>query len=658
MIIGVDYYPEHWGKELWVPDADLMQKTGVKLVRMAEFAWSRLEPREGEYAFGWLDEIIGIFKERGIKVILGTPTNCPPRWLVEKYPDAVPVGRDGRVSPIGIRGHRCYNHPGFLRRAGEIIERMTKRYAREETVVAWQIDNELEANFCFCRRCTEKYRAWLKKKYGDLDTINRLYGNEVWSGEYSSWEQIDPPLGTYPAAWLNPAYMLDFNRFASDDMIAYVDFQADIIRRNCPGAKITTNVWFCENMPDFYKTFAGLDFVSFDNYPPTKLPEDAGQFYSHAFHLDLMRGVKRQGFCVMEELSGGPGCWSPMVRTPYPGMLSGYSLQAFAHGADAVVHFRWRTAVSGAEMYWHGLIDHSNVPGRRFAEFEKLAGAAEGLEVFEGTQIRAEVAILYSADNEYAFKIQPQTNGMYYLEQPKLFHEALMKYGLNIDIVGEREVLSGYKLVIAPQMYVTDPEVVEKLYSFVEKGGTVVFTNRSGVKDAYNNCIMEPLPAAYRGLTGCRVLEYDPVGYDSVLVKFSDGNVYRAKQWCDILKPEGEETRVLASYESEFYKGSAAITENRYGSGTVYYVGTVGEREMYVHLLRGILQKCGVEYIEGLPDHIEITTRTGEDAAARFIFNNTGETQQFVLDGREVCLQPFEMQVERSDVENAENTEA
>ncbi|MDE7325148.1 MAG: beta-galactosidase [Lachnospiraceae bacterium] len=650
MIIGVDYYPEHWGKEFWIPDADLMRKTGVGIVRMAEFAWSRLSPKEGVYTFEWLDEIIGIFRERGIKVILGTPTNCPPRWFCEKYPDAIPVGRDARPNPIGIRGHRCYNHPDFLRHAGDMIERMTKRYAKEKTVVAWQIDNELEANFCFCKRCTEKYRAWLKEKYGDLESINKFYGNEVWSGEYSSWEQIDPPFGTYPAAWLNPAYMLDFNRFASDDMIQYVDFQAKIIRRNCPEAKITTNVWFCENMPDFYKTFAGLDFVSFDNYPPTKIPEDAGQFYSHAFHLDLMRGIKRQGFCVMEELSGEPGCWSPMGRMPYPGMISGYSLQAFAHGADAVVHFRWRTAVSGAEMYWHGLIDHSNVPGRRFKEFEELCRVARGLKDIAGTQILSEVAILYSADNEYAFKIQPQTNGMYYLGQIRLFYEALMKYGLNIDIIGEQEELSGYKLIVAPEMYVTDPEVVKKLYAFVKKGGTLVLTNRSGVKNKYNNCIMEPLPAPYRELVGCCVLEYDPVGYDHVAVRFADGSNYRAGQWCDILKPEGEETKVLACYNSEFYKGSAAITENKYGSGTAYYIGTVGEQEMYVHLLEKILQECGIAYIEGLPDHVEITTRTGKDITARFLFNNAGEVRQFILDGKEISLQPFEMRIERSDI--------
>lgn len=643
MIIGVDYYPEHWDQTLWISDADLMQKTGVKVVRIGEFAWCRLEPEEDVYHFEWLDEIIGIFSERNIGVVLGTPTNCPPRWLCEKYPEAVPTGSDGRINPIGIRGHRCYNNPDFLYRAQKIIDLMSKRYADHKAIIAWQIDNELEANFCFCKKCTDKYRSWLKRKYDRLDNLNKAYGNNVWSGEYSSWEQVKPPFGNYNSAWHNPAYLLDFNRYASDDMIEYVRMQADIIRKNSPKAKITTNTWFCENMPDFYKTFSELDFVSYDNYPATQIPENPEECYSHAFHLDLMRGIKRKNFWVMEQLSGGLGSWSPMSRTTYPGMIKGYSLQAFAHGADTVVHFRWRTAVSGAEMHWHGLIDHSNVPGRRFEEFADLCKTATKLKAVENMEIKSEIAILYSSDNEYAFKIQPQTNGMYYLEQLKLFHYAFTKYGLNVDIIGQHEDISQYKIVVAPEMYVTDERVVKHIYEFVENGGTVILTNRSGVKDEHNNCIMSPLPTVYRKLAGCCVLEYDPVGYDNVSIKFSDGSIYRAGQWCDIL---GLETaRAIAFYNSEFYKGSAAVTENQYGNGRAYYIGTVGEKAMYCRLAKDILQKCRIPYIDGLPDNVEITTRTGKDASLQFLFNNTWSVQEFTMNGETIKMNPFEMKI-------------
>ena len=197
MIIGVDYYPEHWDKEMWITDAELMAKTGIKLVRLGEFAWCRLEPEDSRFDFGWLDEAIGIFSERGIDVVLGTPTNCPPRWLCEQHPSVVPTGRNGSPNPIGIRGHRCVNDPVFLGYAQRIVAEMAEHYKDNKSVVAWQIDNELEANFCFCPTCNEKHREWLKSKYGTLQALNKAYGNVVWSGEYSSWEQIDQPYGDY-----------------------------------------------------------------------------------------------------------------------------------------------------------------------------------------------------------------------------------------------------------------------------------------------------------------------------------------------------------------------------------------------------------------------------------------------------------------------------
>ena len=273
---------------------------------------------------------------------------------------------------------------------------MTKRYADNSSVIAWQIDNELEANFCFCDTCIGKYRSWLKSRYSTVEAVNKAYGNTMWSGEYSSWEQIQPPFGSYPDPWLNPSYMLDFNRYASDSVVEHINWQAQLIRKNCPDTEITTNVWFCRNMPNFYDEFSGLDFISYDNYPATRLPDNTEECYSHAFHLDLMRGVKRKGFWIMEQLSGGLGCWAPMARTTAPGMIKGYSLQAFAHGADTVVHFRWRNAVSGAEMHWHGLIDHSNVPGRRFREFSELCSEAKTLK-------RTEVLTSISGKQAYVF---------------------------------------------------------------------------------------------------------------------------------------------------------------------------------------------------------------------------------------------------------------
>ena len=630
---------------MWKSDVRLMAETGVKIVRLAEFAWCRLEPADGVFDFVWLDEAIRLFADNGIEVIIGTPTNCPPRWLCEKHPEILPVGDNGRTNPIGIRGHRCYNSPALREYAGRIVAKLAEHYKDFPNVTAWQLDNELEANICFCDTCNKKHREWLKRKYGTLGALNKAYGNIVWSGEYQSWEQIDPPYGGYNTAWLNPSYMIDFERRATDDMLEFIRFQADIIRSYIPDAFITTNACFCNHTSDFTAMFSDLDVAAYDNYPTTSVSHDYENITSTSAYLDMIRGAKRKNFWIMEELSGTPGCWAPMQKTPAPGMIKGYALQAFAHGADTVIFFRWRTANIGAEMHWHGLIDHSGVPGRRFDEFAQLCGEAEKLKDIRGSELRSDIAILFSADSGRAFRLQPQTDGFSYIEQIKAVHQAFVRYGLNVDIIDEHADISGYKIVCAPALYVTDSTTVKRLRDFAENGGTVVLTARSGVKDENNNCIMEPLPTVYRELVGCHVTEYDPIGWDKAKVRFTDGEEYECKQWCDILETDTAET--AASYSSGFYAGQPAVTVNSYGGGKAFYIGTIGTRRMYEKAAKQILDASGIPYIEGLPENVEVTTRTGSGITARFVFNNSDLERTFELNGEKLHLDPFEMKIIR-----------
>lgn len=629
MRIGVDYYPEHWERPLWEQDADLMHKTGVGIVRLAEFSWSKLEPEEGRYDFAWLDEAIEVFARRGIDIVLCTPTNCAPLWLYEKYPETVQVGRNGRRIATGVRGHRCYNSPVFREKAEAVITEMAKRYARNKAVIAWQIDNELEANFCCCGYCADAFRKWMKDRYGTLEAVNRAHGNNVWSGEYSKWSQITPPFGDYQLAWYNPGYMLDFHRYASDSTVDYLNFQAGILRKYLPGLPLTTNGWLCENMPDFYDLFRDLDFVSYDNYPISRYGENGGEYYSHAFHLDLMRGIKKKNFWIMEQLSGMLGSWAPMTDTPRPGMIEGYSLQAFAHGADTVLHFRWRTAISGAEMHWHGIIDHSNVPGRRYQEFAHLCERSLALQEIAGAKTLSKVALLYGAQQEYALKIQPQHQGFHYLNQLKAYHEAFTAMGVNVDIVSWQSDISSYEVVVAPTLYLVDDEVTRALYSFTKQGGTLVLTNRSGVKNRDNSCIMQPLPTVFTELTGVHVKEYDAPGYREQKLRMVDGAEYSVSGWCDLL--EVDTAKVLASYGDEFYAGTPAVTCNSYGKGRAYYVGTIGKKDFYHALAERILEEKEMFYVKNLPGGVEVTYRKKEDKTYAFIFNNTPDEKEVAL---------------------------
>lgn len=655
MKIGVDYYPEQWDKSLWEKDAENMKDAGVEIVRMAEFAWSRLEPEEGNYCFEWLDEIIEIFAKKQIQVFLSTPTCTPPLWLFERYPEVIQVDKSGRQIPIGIRGHRCLNSPVYREKCEKIIRQLVSRYIDNEWVIGYQIDNELESNHCCCPVCEEKFRTFIKRKYQTIERVNKAYGNSVWSGEYSSFSQIRPPFGEHQT-WLNPSYMLDFNRYASESTVEYVNFQRELIHSLDEKALITTNTWLCENMADFYKMFEKLDFVAFDNYPATKLPENDEVLYSHAFHLDLMRGIKKKNFWIMEELSGSLGSWTPMQPTLQPGMLEGYSLQAIAHGADAVLHFRWRTAVAGAEMFWHGLIDHNNMKGRRFQEFCSLCQTIKEWKEIEGSVVKNRVAILYSSEQEYGFKIQPQVEGMHYFTQIKAYHDAFTCLGIGVDVVDWLSDLSDYDIVIAPTLFITNSRIEANLKEYARQGGTLVLTSRSGVKDEFNQCIMAPLPTVFSELTGSIVKEYNPLGENTQKIEVSHkiwkGKPFSCALWCDILEPNQAE--VLARYGEDFYQGEAAITVNNYGNGKVYYVGTVLNRKGMKALAESIVKGLGIEYIQGLPFGVERTVRQKEAERFVFLFNNTEKKQDFVFwkvkDERtpvseRAILEPFEMAI-------------
>lgn len=642
--IGVDYYPEHWSEEKWEKDAEKMRETGVKTVRLAEFAWCRMEPRESEFDFAWLDRAVQIFSDKQIDVILCTPTNCPPLWLYEKYPDALQWTREGKPIATGIRGHRCYNSPSLLKLSERIIKKMAEHYAENPAVTAWQIDNELDAVHCCCPTCTDKFRTFLKQKYNTLENINKTYGNVVWSGEYSSWEQIKPPFGSYPVGWYNPEYMLDWYKFCKQSVNGFVKFQASVLRKIIPDAIITTNTWLCENTPDFYGMFEPLDIVSYDNYPPTKLPEDKNSLYSHAFHLDLMRGIKEKNFWIMEQLSGTPGCWMPMITTPKPGMIKGYSMQAVAHGADKVIHFRWRSAAQGAEMFWHGLLDQSGVPSRRFFEFADLCKTLNSLNIPEDTKITNEIAMLYSPDCESALQIQPQTDGFHYYNQLKSFHDGLTALGKGCDIISEKSDFSDYKVIIAPTLFIADKTVSQRLHEFVFNGGTVILTNRSGVKDEFNNCITAPLPTIFSDMTGCTVSEFDSIGWETARIKMG-GKAYETTQWCDILTLTSAVS--IAEYSDKFYSGSPCAAQNSFGKGCCFYVGVIGKRDFYRDFLETVLQKADIDYISDLPENVEITVRESNSEKYTFIFNNNEKLTKLELNGKHAKLKPFECIVEK-----------
>ncbi|MCM1133114.1 MAG: beta-galactosidase [Ruminococcus flavefaciens] len=615
MRIGVDYYPEQWDSSLWEKDAGIMAGTGVKVVRIGESVWSGIEPQDGVFDFSWLDEVIRIFAKYAIKVVMSIPTDCPPLWLYEKHPEIVHTDMGGNKIRYGLNHRSCTNLPVFRAYALRMADELVRHYVMNLTVTAWQIDNRLPANQCTCDVCRNNFRRWLIEKHGTLENINRAFGNAVF-GEYSDISQIQPP-SDYPESLQNPTLCLEWYRFTS---FSTADFAKEImlvVKKHCPKIPVTANADFGEDNPDLYKLYDMLDFVSYNNYPPVRIPDNPNDYYSHAFSLDLMRGIKEKNFRIMEQLSGAYGK-SP---SPKAGMIMGYSLQAMIHGADTVMHCRWRTALTGAQQFAHGIIDHSNVPNRRFFEFSELCKKTEQISVLDNTFIISDIAILYSSESEKALDIQPQTENFSYIHQLRAFHSAFTHFGANVDVIPPDSDLTRYKLVIAPSLFVNNKKETENIYRYVINGGTLVLTCRSGVKDENNNCIMDSLPTVFKELIGAEVAEYNPIGDEIRTIRDFAGNEFTCGQWCDVLRLTT--AKAYAEYNSGEYWCMPAVTLNRYCNGVAYYVGTVCQADFYESFASNLMMQTRIPKLKGLPRGVEVTTRTNGTDEYICFFNNS-----------------------------------
>ena len=632
---GVDYYPEQWPEARWPTDAQLMAEAGFNIVRLAEFAWSRLEPQPGVFDFGWLDRAIAVLAAQGLRVILGTPTASPPPWLMQPHPDLFRMNEQGHRLTFGNRREYCPSHPLYHDCTQAIVTAMAEHYARHPAVVGWQIDNEF-GDRCYCPVCRGAFQHWLQRRYATLDALNGAWGTIFWSHVYTEWSQIPVPLATGGSP--NPGLALDFARFASDTYVAYQQRQIDVLRSRTSGQFITHNLMgFGYDKINYYDLAMELDLVSWDNYPRTQWSLVADVDPSGpALAAATMYGLKHQSFWVMEQ-QAGPGGWEVVSVMPRPGELRLWAYQQIAHGADGILFFRWRTARFGTEQYWHGLLEHDARPGRRYREIARLgAELRRAGDTIQGTRVTAEVAMLLSYDARFAFQIQPNNPGYSYPAHFQAIYRAFHTRNVAVDVVAPTDDLSRYRLVLAPPLYVLPEAVVANLERYVRGGGTLVCFFRSGVKDAANAVVDQPLPGLLAELCGVQVADYDSLppgaenGLQWVVPELADAAQGTALAWADILTPGS--AGVVARYTRDYYAGQPAITRNRYGTGSAIYVGTLGDGATHATLVAWLIAQTGVQPPLSASAGVEITVRHHASGRLLFILNHTAVPQEVMLD--------------------------
>ncbi len=580
LLYGVAYYPEHWSAAERKRDITRMRTAGVRVVRMGEFAWDVWEPRPGKFQFDLFDRTIAAFGRAGIRVYLGTPTAAPPRWLTQAHPEILRETAAGQRIEHGARQHANTTHPVYRAASRAVTEALARHYADNPHVIGWQLDNELH---CICstdfsEETGRQFQLWLTERYGKIERLNRAWGTGFSAGSYSAFSEIPLPLRNRPDGLApHPSHLLAFYRFTSDTSCRFLAEQAAILRAANPRWFIFHNGLF--NHLDYWKLLESVDAVGIDLYPGFGGEGRKAQGWT-SYKLELAR-AHGGSFLVPELATGAGGTRDFFLETPQPGQMRLWAWNAVAHGADLILHFRWRTCRFGQEIYWHGILDHDDAPRRRlheltreFAEFKRLAPAIAGLPR------DVKIGVLVDAD-------QDDAHGVILDKFPAPKHQAeelvgaLLAAHLPAGAVHARDSWAGLEAVFVLSFGCITAPFAAKLEAFVRAGGTVICTTRCGLRDEEGRAVPATAPGRLRRLLGATAEETG--GFRTPTLQISTGTAtIPAPRGYEILRPRTAKVRatwtpLATPEEGEQAHGAAglpAITENRLGRGRALALGT------------------------------------------------------------------------------------
>ncbi len=603
--LGVCYYPEHWPEDRWPEYARRMRELGLEYVRIAEFAWSRMEPAPGEWNWGWLDQAIDMLAAEGLKVVLCTPTATPPAWLIRAHPEILPVDDQGRVRNFGSRKHYDHASPIYREHSRRITTEIAGRYGEHPAVAGWQTDNEFgchDTARSYGPASRDAFRVWLAERYETLEALNLAWGTIFWSQEYTAWDQIDPPHLTVTEP--NPSHVLDFYRFASDAIASFQEEQVEILRRLSPGRWVTHNFMMHFSTFDHYRAAECLDFVSWDSYPLGQverfLPEEEKVRWARTGHPDLIsfnhdiyRGLKgRRGFWVMEQGAGQVN-WAPSNCLPAAGAAALWTAQAYAHGCDVVSYFRWRAATVAQELMHSGLLRHDETLDRGGQE-------VAGLELSgrPNDDVQTPVALLHDYESLWIYDEQPHSAGASYWNQMMLFYGALRSLGIDVDIRHPDSDLSGYQLVVAPALQLMSQERARHLAD-VGRTARLVFGPRTAYRTPTGRVHEDGQPGPLRDLLGLRLLNFD--GMRPGLHTHVGSHL--VETWAESYAPSGSDA--THTYADGPLVDQAAVVRN----GNVTTIGA-WSTSLVTEVLTGLLAELQIPTAE-LPDGVRVARRGG-----------------------------------------------
>ena len=600
-----------------------MESGHLHLARIGEFAWSTMEPTEGNFDFVWLDHAIAMAAKHHIVIVLGTPTAAPPAWLTTKYPETLRVDNDGKRDEHGNRAQFSFTSPKYRYFAHRIAEKMAERYGHNPNVVGWQLDNEISST-SFDPETRSQFHAWLKVKYGTIDKLNKQWTTAYWSQTYNDFDQI--PVHDKQE---NSALLLDWRHFVSDTWKSYCQNQVDAIRPHVDSRQfITTNTMGAFDGFDAYTVHSVLDIAAWDDYVATTVYDPA---FNGAAH-DLTRGYKQKNFWVMETEPAFVN-WRPNNNAINKGQMREMAWQAVSHGADAVEYWQWRAALNGQEQY-HGTlagVDGTAVPAydeaRQIGEEFERAG-----EALSGTTPQSSVAIIESFDSRWAIDFQRFNQAFNPFEELVDFYRPLREASQGVDLLPPSASLDRYKLVVAPALNLVTAKDAENLEAYVRQGGHLVLGPRSGMKNEYNATWQQRQPGPLADLLGGRVEAY--YALDGNIAVSGEAGTGEAKIWAEFLSATSSDTKTLLTYGAAngWLDGKPAAISRQVGKGSVTYIGFWPDTKLLKALIANSVKAAAVTpFLTGVPEGVEVSERSGNGKTVLILINHNLTPEQVAL---------------------------
>ena len=631
MAHGGDYNPDQWRHipGTWDEDVRLMKKSHCNLMSVGIFSWAALEPEEGVYDFGWLEEILNKLYENGVHVLLATPSGARPAWMAQKYPEVLRVNETMHRNLYGTRQNHCYTSPTYRMFVERINRALAERFGNHPAVVGWHISNEY-GGACYCPLCQNAFRRFLKKKYGTLEHLNHEWWTGFWAKTYTDWSQIEAPVphGEGAVHGLN----LDWKRFVTYQTRDFMRHEIAAVREFTPDLPVTTNMMGMYDGLDYFRFKDDIDFASYDSYPCWGAGDDAAVAMEYAMIYDLTRNYKDRTLpWILMESTPSMTNWQPVCKPKRPGMHLLSSMQTVAHGADGVMYFQWRKSRGACEKLHGAVVDHCGHENTRvFREVTQVGETLEKLQPVHGAKCDAKAAVVLDWNNRWAIAdAQGPRKDKRYEEIVTEHYRALKSFGVDLDVIDMEQDFTPYKLVVLPMLYMVKPGVAERLEAFVKAGGAAVFTYWCGMVNENDLCFLGGFPGPLKNLMGVWIEETDALypGQKNA-VCFPDGRRYECDYLCDVI--HAESAQVLATYESDYYAGQPALTEHRFGEGRALFIAAHTGLDLLRDLYGRLLAECGLNP-EDLPEGVNVARRYKDGKTFRFTMNFLDKPQQVCL---------------------------